>query len=928
MIKKVKYNMRIWLVFFSLIIINFYSVPITNSSDNDLFESKMINNDYLSINSFDNEINSNPGFNQNNLASTYIAVDNPKLLFNYGLGPGPYDRGDVIEFKSTITNSGAIEEYYKVLFEVYIDDNQDFLPDSQEFIDFFYCGPTYNYDNTNIDWGEYQITKLIYPGDSQDITARWLCKSDWPSNTYYTVRVRLFDKSNNFLNLASKNFYINSQMSYNWPDSYINDIHSTGWININNYSFNIGDPITFEFSVITTKLSLNLQTAYEYNWDTLTAYIEKYDNGIWIEVDVITLSQTNSNTFNVGGTIPTYPQGHNKKYSSRLLNSETRYYSTYFPSSWGVGDFRIRVPLNSMGKINLNSYEIIKPFSAGGFNGKLEFDQYANLVDKWIGSILQASNSIYKEGMSVPQRLILYDIDSTTGNIHDLTFNHQATKGGIHSYDFLTAWNQGNVPPLSYLPCGENIGANYEVVCDSLHTSGYSIFVDVPDDPFISKDGLTQDRIDAYEGTWGNRQIKIYGNSPFTSASLTLNHDVSNYGDTSDSYIEYELDWISASDQIIIEMAGHLSLTGNQTANPIAWGEGLGSSQISGGPYHFSLGKIDSLSMGNQDNQISGASIILPGCIDIEKSVSTDNTTWVNSLQVQNGTNVFWMLNLENCYNDVLVDVSINDTTGFYVGPIILNGGELVTYCYNMTVFADINNSAIGSGQDASGNIITDIDYAYVDVINPCINVEKWVSRDNVTWVENEEFVAGETVYWKIDVSNCGEENLTNVVVTDLNGMSYGPFSLNIGAADTFYYTTSASVDFVNTADAIGYDPIGGSVSDSDDASVNVVAPCIEVLKWVSRDNVSWVESEQFIAGETVYWKIEVSNCGDVVLSNVVVDDDNSMSFGPYTLVSSGSMIFYYSTVASVDFVNTADVIGYDPIGGSVSDSDPASVNV
>ena len=89
-----------------------------------------------------------------------------------------------------------------------------------------------------------------------------------------------------------------------------------------------------------------------------------------------------------------------------------------------------------------------------------DFKQYATLDDQWIGSILQHTNSVYYEGMSVPQRLVIANIQSTPGNSHYLTFSHEYTKGGLHAYDFLVAWNQGNEGDLSlnYDECGENWG--------------------------------------------------------------------------------------------------------------------------------------------------------------------------------------------------------------------------------------------------------------------------------------------------------------------------------------------------------------------------------------------------------------------------------------------------------------------------------------
>ncbi len=243
----------------------------------------------------------------------------------------------------------------------------------------------------------------------------------------------------------------------------------------------------------------------------------------------------------------------------------------------------------------------------------------------WIGSALQGSNSNYVEGMSVPQRIIFTGITATSGNIHTLTFAHQATKGGSHAYDFLTAYNQGNNPALTLNQCN-NLGA-LSSACDTLHGSSNTALVDVPDDPFVSKDGSTQTRINAYEAAFGDRQIKIYTNSPISAASFSsIAHTVADGADTGDSFIAYTLTWTSSSPDILIEMAGHVAVGGNGTG--YTWGSGLGAASVSGGPYHIKLDQLDGSAIGSQDNQIQTGAILLPGTIIVTKNTVGGNGTF------------------------------------------------------------------------------------------------------------------------------------------------------------------------------------------------------------------------------------------------------------------------------------------------------------
>ena len=292
-------------------------------------------------------------------------------------------------------------------------------------------------------------------------------------------------------------------------------------------------------------------------------------------------------------------------------------------------------------------------------NVKVDFRQSANNdagygpgAIHWISSILQSGNSTYSEGMSTLQRIVLLDVPATTGNLHSLQFGHQFTKGGHHAYDFLTGnslgaatgWNVAYANYNSYLTqngvtaesiidaweCAEEIGppADMDNICADLHDPaiGYFYDVELPNDPFISVNGLVQDKIDAYEAVNGNRYIRVYGNQPITDGYFTcVEHDVANLGDGGDSYANYILVIETASTDIIIEVAGHLAMGGFDNTG-MNWGPNLGAGSISGGPHHFKLfglgGAVNTtsctqneyISLGAQDNQITAGDIIPITC--------------------------------------------------------------------------------------------------------------------------------------------------------------------------------------------------------------------------------------------------------------------------------------------------------------------------
>src|SRR5687767_13881263 len=149
----------------------------------------------------------------------------------------------------------------------------------------------------------------------------------------------------------------------------------------------------------------------------------------------------------------------------------------------------------------------------------------------WIGSILNAGNSEYFEGMIVPQR-ILYPQVTSTGT-HTISFTYQYTKGGIHAYDFLATVNpttgvvqgvtgEGYIPGITALNACSRLATSGGLNSDTnrcialLATSPVS--VPIPDDTFDSRDsapglgtGSTQAaKENAFEAEFGARSLTVY----------------------------------------------------------------------------------------------------------------------------------------------------------------------------------------------------------------------------------------------------------------------------------------------------------------------------------------------------------------------------------------------------------------------------------
>jgi len=230
------------------------------------------------------------------------------------------------------------------------------------------------------------------------------------------------------------------------------------------------------------------------------------------------------------------------------------------------------------------------------------------------------------------------------------------------------------------------------------------------------------------------------------------------------------------------------------------------------------------------------------------------------------------------------------------------------------------------------------LDSASITIVHPCIQVVKQCDLP----AGKTCFGPGEAARFKGYVTNCGDINLTNVIVNDsrtgrlvlldpVSGLpitvnANGGIQLNVGAFAT--YSTSFTPTLAelcagtvaNTVTATGTDTtvIGGpnaSVTNSTTASCPLcTTPCIAVTKLCTGPVV--VGSPQTISGT-------VSNCGNIQLTNIIVTDN---ILGPVTNIVSldpGASVTYSLTFTAgcVGNTNTVTARGTSLCGASVTNS-------
>lgn len=280
----------------------------------------------------------------------------------------------------------------------------------------------------------------------------------------------------------------------------------------------------------------------------------------------------------------------------------------------------------------------------------------------------------------------------------------------------------------------------------------------------------------------------------------------------------------------------------------------------------------------------------------------------------------------------------------------ILESTEAWTFtCTRVVLEGDptpLPNTATAEGDSiidgGSTQHVTSTDDDVVNILRPAIHISKSGSATQAH--------VGDTVTYTLAVTNAGSDPkapLSSVTVTDPICDSAPVLASKIGGdqdallegSEVWTYTCSHEVEttdapsFLNVATAQGQDDLGQIVSDTDDFTVGVLIPGINIVK--SGDALAHV-------GDTVTYTLVVTNTGNTPLDDITVtdpkcdstpalqskvggDNDASLELGEiwtYTcthVVTGGD---------GAQIVNTATAEGTDALEETVDDTDSHLVDI
>lgn len=329
------------------------------------------------------------------------------------------------------------------------------------------------------------------------------------------------------------------------------------------------------------------------------------------------------------------------------------------------------------------------------------------------------------------------------------------------------------------------------------------------------------------------------------------------------------------------------------------------------------------------DANYNGAQVTSPA-ITVIKFVSADNATWVDAntppgLQLPVGGNVYYKYVVINVGNVVLSNLSLTDNlySLSVIPPASLAVNQSFTYYYGpvTALIGQHTNTATATGQYENQNY-TDTDNANYFGCDPSIAVTKLISTDNATWVDANtppglSVLAGSNVYYQYIINNTGNVELTHLSLTDSLYVISAvlPSSLNVGETISYFFgpVTALVGQHSNIATASGRCISGIYYNATDPANYFGAIPSIQLVKWISTDNATWHNQNlppgiTVANGSNVYFKFEITNTGNVELTNITLTDDTYTLIGlmlPSTLAPDQVFNYYLGPIIAQPYQHT-----------------------
>ena len=346
---------------------------------------------------------------------------------------------------------------------------------------------------------------------------------------------------------------------------------------------------------------------------------------------------------------------------------------------------------------------------------------------------------------------------------------------------------------------------------------------------------------------------------------------------------------------------------------------------------HENVGKAEGSSDSMTDTATDSSSYFgAAPAIHIAKYVNGDDANTVPGVYIPVGQAVTWTYMVNNTGNIALTNIVVTDDRGVTVTlpKTTLAAGESMTGTASGTAtFGQYSNNGTATGS-YGGKIVTNSDIAYYYGYSPSgISIATATNGGDGSYIP-----VSAAVSWTYLVTNTGNVQLTNIVVTDNRGVmvTLPKTTLAIGESMTGTASGTATTGlYENIGTVTGTRPGGSGVTASDSSSYFGSSPGINIVT-----TTNGADGLQIPADAAVNWRYTVTNTGNVALNDIAVTDNRSVTPAYVSgdtnangrLDLTETWIYEATdTALAGSYANTGTVTAMPPAGARVTDDDTSS---
>ncbi|WP_259135340.1 beta strand repeat-containing protein [Methanosalsum natronophilum] len=274
--------------------------------------------------------------------------------------------------------------------------------------------------------------------------------------------------------------------------------------------------------------------------------------------------------------------------------------------------------------------------------------------------------------------------------------------------------------------------------------------------------------------------------------------------------------------------------------------------------------------------------------ISIKKSTNGEDAMTPTGPEVTVGSTVTWEYIVTNTGNVNLSNIEVTDNRTD-VTPVLVddgNGAGILlpgeSWTYNATGIAVAGQYAnLGNVTgEYNGITVTDEDpshYFGVTVTAPNINIKKLTNGYDAKDLTGPEILAGSVVTWTYIVNNTGNVPLTNVTITDDQEGFICEIVGTFGVGATHTCTAEGTAQIGQYSNVGNVTAFYGTMEVSDEYLSHyfgLASPNISIKKYTNGIDSPQAPGEEIEVGSNVTWTYNVTNTGNVNLTNVTVTDN------------------------------------------------------